>query len=161
MTSINRIASLALAGIMGVTAFGSASAAPLAPRISGAVVDGASVENVQYRVRERRGRVVIREPDGTRFVYRTDRYGPRYRVRRPGYTYERGGYYYSRPFWLGAAAAGIVGGAIAGAAVRAEAADDDRHISWCEARYRSYDARSDTFIQRAGYPPVRCISPYS
>ena len=32
------------------------------------------------------------------WVY-SNRYGPRYKVRRPGYGYYYGGYYYARPYW--------------------------------------------------------------
>ena len=34
-----------------------------------------------------------------------------------------------------------------------------RHANWCRTRYRSYDARTDTFALRAGVR-VRCASPF-
>ena len=35
-----------------------------------------------------------------------------------------------------------------------------RHANWCRARYRSYDARTDTFVPRAGAARVSCDSPF-
>ena len=34
-----------------------------------------------------------------------------------------------------------------------------QHISWCESRYRSYDARNNTFVGYDGYLH-ECVSPY-
>lgn len=34
-----------------------------------------------------------------------------------------------------------------------------QHISWCESRYRSYDARSNTFMGYDGYAH-QCVSPF-
>ena len=35
-----------------------------------------------------------------------------------------------------------------------------RHVNWCRARYRSYEARTDTFVPRPNAPRVRCASPF-
>ena len=35
-----------------------------------------------------------------------------------------------------------------------------RHANWCRTRYRTYDARTDTFVPRAGAGRVRCRSPF-
>ena len=68
---------------------------------------------------------------------------------------------------LGGVLGGIIGGSIANSrrdtlpprrVYRRSALQD--HIAWCERRYRSYDARSDTYINNRGRERY-CNSPYS
>lgn len=35
-----------------------------------------------------------------------------------------------------------------------------RHANWCRTHYRSYDARTDTFVPRSGSGRVPCASPF-
>lgn len=60
-----------------------------------------------------------------------------------------GGWYYANPWWgMPMIGAGVV---ISGGG--------NRHVAWCEGRYRSYNARNNTWISNSG--KVRqCISPY-
>lgn len=107
------------------------------------------------------------------FSYNSGYHGPRYRVIRPGYRHFYNGYYYRNPYWqpryyyaprryyrtrpsvsLGLS---FGGGGYGAPVVRGNRA---AHYAWCRDRYRTYDARSDTFIARAGGPRVRCRSPY-
>ncbi|WP_102960006.1 BA14K family protein [Mangrovicella endophytica] len=53
---------------------------------------------------------------------------------------------------FGLAAGALIGGA---AASRGGAQEDRRHIDRCEARYRSYDARTDTYLGSNGRR-IRC-----
>lgn len=59
------------------------------------------------------------------------------------------GWYYANPWWgMPMIGAGIV---ISGGA--------NRHVAWCEGRYRSYNRRNNTWIANSG--KVRqCVSPY-
>ena len=81
-----------------------------------------------------------------------------------GYRYERPGHRYYNGYWfpLGAFAAGtIIGGAIAAPsrpAVRPSGVNP-KHYDWCSSRYRSYDARSNTYQPNYG-PRKQCLSPY-
>ena len=81
-----------------------------------------------------------------------------------GYRYERPGHRYYNGYWfpLGAFAAGtIIGGAIAAPsrpAVRPSRVNP-KHYDWCYSRYRSYDARSNTYQPNYG-PRKQCLSPY-
>lgn len=67
----------------------------------------------------------------------------------------------------GDVAAGIIGGLALGAIIGGIANSQSRssnlprnyHAEWCMNKYRSYDARSDTFQPYNG-PRRRCISPY-
>jgi len=164
-TALNATCAALVAGVVASAAPLPASAAsPLAPSPSAAQAP-ASVQTVQYygqpvyRSRVRRAPQVYAP---NRFVYVERRHGPRYRYRRRGYDHFYDGYYYSTPFWLGAAAAGVIGGAGAGAVVRERDEYDDyeAHVAWCEDRYRTYDVRSDTYIARRGGPRVPCVSPF-
>lgn len=75
--------------------------------------------------------------------------------------YRHGAYYYDSPWW----AMPIVG---AGAAIGAasdtlssypESGYSTRHVRWCDDRYRSYNARTNTWVSNSGQ--VRqCVSPY-
>jgi hypothetical protein len=87
-----------------------------------------------------------------------------YRAHRPGYRYYDGYWYPLAAFGAGA----IIGGAIAAqpryvepapAPVYRTEALNPRHYDWCHARYRSYDAYSNTFQPYNG-PRQTCHSPY-
>jgi hypothetical protein len=53
----------------------------------------------------------------------------------------------------------IIGGIIANQAPRRYYRHGNAHVNWCYNRYRSYDARSDTFQPYRG-PRRKCHSPY-
>ncbi|MDO1581243.1 BA14K family protein [Rhizobium oryzicola] len=84
-----------------------------------------------------------------------------------GYRYERPGYRYHNGFWFPLAAFGagaIIGGAIASepryvAPAPRAAGVNPQHYQYCAARYRSYDAYSNTFQPYNG-PRQQCYSPY-
>ncbi len=80
--------------------------------------------------------------------YRWNRryHGPRYRYRRPGFTFYFDGYYYSRPWWQERRGPPRY--------------DRAQHVSWCLSRYRSYNADTDTFLGYDGRHH-RCRSPFS
>ncbi|MCB5203028.1 BA14K family protein [Neorhizobium sp. T786] len=86
-----------------------------------------------------------------------------YRTHRPGYRYYDGYWYPLAAFSAGA----LIGGAIAApryvepAPVPVYRTGDlnPRHYEWCQARYRSYDAYSNTFQPYNG-PRRTCTSPY-
>jgi hypothetical protein len=85
--------------------------------------------------------------------YRWDRryHGPRYRYRRPGFTFYYDGYYYSRPWWQTRRGP---------PRYAPRYYDRAQHVSWCLSRYRSYNADSDSFLGYDGRYH-RCRSPYS
>lgn len=87
------------------------------------------------------------------------RYGHRYRCNGWAYNCRHyyNGYWYNNPWWIGA---GIGFGAGAYYYDRAPVAGyGKRHVQWCYDRYRSYNARTNTWVAYSG--AVRqCISPY-
>jgi hypothetical protein len=100
---------------------------------------------------------------GVRPRYDRRYHGSRYRSPRGEYRYRyTDGYYYANPWW----ALGLgLGAVIAPEPVRPGRVRpvaphrSSAHVEWCFDRYRSYNARSDTFT---GYDGVvrRCRSPY-
>jgi hypothetical protein len=76
-----------------------------------------------------------------------------------GYRGYRPGYRRHGDYWYPLAAFGA--GALIGGAIAAPSAPryGSRHVEWCSARYRSYDASTDTYVPRAG-TTARCVSPY-
>lgn len=108
------------------------------------------------------------------FSYNRGYHGPRYRVVRPGYRHYYNGYYYRNPYWepryytyyprrhyrTGPSVSfGLsFGGGYRGDRVRR--GGRSAHYAWCRDRYRTYDARTDTYIARVGGPRVRCRSPF-
>ena len=78
--------------------------------------------------------------------YDEDEHGPRYRERRPGYTYQFAGYWYSKAWWV---------------PVRTDSDDagDLSHAEWCFEQYGEYyNADSDTYGASDGRS-YRCIRP--
>jgi len=126
------------------------------------------VQTIDYH---RRG-VRPRYDDRRYYSHRYDRriHGDRYRSPRGAYRHRyTDGYYYANPWWTLGLGLGL-GAAIAAEPVRPGRVLPDRvrpvapgrsqaHIEWCFDRYRSYNARSDTFTGFDGI--VRpCRSPY-
>jgi hypothetical protein len=63
----------------------------------------------------------------------------------------------------GAAALGLLGGlmlgtVIAGSGKKASASAAELHIAWCDAKYKTYDPYTNTFMSKTG--PKYCNSPY-
>ena len=81
--------------------------------------------------------------------YDRNRHGRRYRNRRSGFDHFYNGFYYSSPFWLGAAPYYY----------SYSGSNWDAHVEWCHDRYRSYNERRDAF---KGYDGLwhKCNSPY-
>lgn len=106
------------------------------------------VENVQYR-----------RYDGYRGGGRYYRGHRGYRDYRPGYRRHNNGYWF--PLAAFAAGAIIAGSAAQAAPSRSYGSGgvNPRHYDWCAGRYRSYDARSNTFQPYNG-PRQQCLSPY-
>jgi hypothetical protein len=125
-----------------------AMALPLAPKMAAPITsDVLQVQDIRRldRRMERRGGV----------IYLNGQRG--YRERRRGYREFNG-------FWFPAAA--FLGGLIIGGAlddgpryVRPGYRQTNSHVSWCYDRYRSYDARSNTYQPYNG-PRRQCYSPY-
>jgi len=157
-TALKTTAVAALASIMVITGMIPAQAQvirPVAP-----IASTTDATNVQYR--DRYDRRYDRRVDRRIDRYERARYynGHRgYRERRAGYRYHNGYWYPLAAFAAGA----IIGGAIAQprpAPVAPRAAGlNPRHYDWCNARYRSYDSRSNTFQPYNG-PRQQCLSPY-
>jgi len=110
------------------------------------------VTDVQYRQNraQRRHNRAQRRYDRRR-TYRRNRHGPRYNRRRGRNQHYYNGFWYAVPFWLGATTyyqdpyyAPRRG---------------NRHVRWCQDRYRSYRIRTDTYRGFDGYDH-RCRSPY-
>ena len=82
------------------------------------------------------------------------RHGNRCRTRYGGCRHYYNGYYYSTPWWVISVPL-VLGGAIA----LGDGGWGDDHISWCEARYRSYNRRNNTWVSYGGNV-YQCNSPY-
>ncbi len=83
-------------------------------------------------------------------------HGPRCSARRGNCRHYYGGYYYNSPWWL---AAPLIGSAIILSTPGAVYAGGSRHVAWCRAKYRSYNARTNTWIATGG-SIRKCYSPY-
>ncbi|WP_342643308.1 hypothetical protein [Rhodoligotrophos ferricapiens] len=86
---------------------GGASAAAITPGIASvpaapAIVQPVAQKKVVVKKRYRNGRVVTKR----KVVYSRERFGPRFRHKRPGYGHYYGGYWYRTPWWT----VGIPGG---------------------------------------------------
>ncbi|MCL6706150.1 BA14K family protein [Pseudomonas sp. R2.Fl] len=141
--SIKSLAAMGLAAAMAATSYMPAQAMPLPAPV---VQKASDVEQVQYRRYDRR--------------YYRDR--PGYYHGHRGYRHHRPGYRYHNGFWfpLAAFTAGaIIGGAVAAPPAPRASGLNPRHYQWCSARYRSYDAYSNTFQPYNG-PRQLCYSPY-
>ena len=91
--------------------------------------------------------------------YRNGRwYGPRYRNRYPGYNYFYGGFWYPWPWWSNAwnLQIGDNYGYYGGGYYRNAGS---RHVAWCQGRYRSYNARTNSYTGYDGRRRI-CNSPY-
>lgn len=149
---IKTVAATALAAVMAITSFVPAQAFPVPP-----LANPTQVEKVQY-VDSFGGR----DRWTPRYHRDRDRYwhGHRgYRDYRPGYRRNDDGWWYPlAAFGLGAA---IIGGMAAQQAPRPQVgvAMPVDHVRWCQARYRSYDAYSNTFQPNRGARRT-CVSPY-
>jgi hypothetical protein len=82
-----------------------------------------------------------------RWQYNRWQHGDRKRKRDRHYRHHRDGFWYSTPFWLSLT--------LPLAAQQSGSA----HVRWCYNRYRSYDARTDSFMGYDGRRH-RCNSPY-
>lgn len=135
-----------------------ASAFPGAAR-SGFEADAASPDLLA--VHARGGYYVYRRPHGNHHRgYRYDRHrnwshwdrryhGPRCRSWTSYCRHYYSGWYYANPWW---------GMPMIGAGVVINSGGN-RHVAWCEGRYRSYNRRNNTWISNSG--KVRqCVSPY-
>ncbi|MBP1850364.1 BA14K family protein [Rhizobium halophytocola] len=139
--SIKGLAIAGLTSAMIATSFVPSQALPLSATAVPTVArtgDTTNVVDVQYR------------------RHRADHYrGYRgYRSHRRGYRYHNGYWFPLAAFATGA----IIGGAVSSAPARS-AGINPKHYAWCESRYRSYDARSNTFQPYNG-PRQQCTSPY-
>ncbi len=162
--------SLSLAAVGAVALFGmsfSAGEASARPAINPAAAslsaDAELVQAVDYHRRGIRPRYDDRRYDDRRYERRL--HGDRYRNPRGVYRHRyTDGYYYANPWWSLGLGLGL-GGVIAPEPVRPHRVrpvaprSASAHVDWCFDRYRSYNARTDTFT---GYDGVvrRCRSPY-
>lgn len=150
-TICSRIAIIASAAAMTMATIIPASAMPLpvAPASQPAAYD---VTDVQYH----------RPPPPHHGMPR--HYAPHHSMGRPGYynghrgyREHRPGYRYHNGFWFPLAAFGA--GAIIGGAIANSGPHGNRHVAWCESRYRTYRPSDNTYVSSPG---VRrsCVSPY-
>lgn len=98
-----------------------------------------------------------------RFYYNSRMHGQRYRSRHGSYRHYHGGYWYSSPWWHRSGAVIALGVAPAygyGYGYNAYNGGGGDHVQWCYDHYRSYDARSNTFMGYDGYRH-ECNSPYA
>lgn len=165
MAKMMRIAVSAIALSVFAGSLGSAQAMPLTP-VQPQGSTPMPIENVQWR-----GDGYYRDGGG----YYGHRYGGYYGHRNGGYYNGYRGYDRPRPHYrrhndglwypLAAFAAGaLIGGAIASQpspapVPRGGNGVNPRHYQWCEGRYRTYDAYSNTFVNYNGMRQ-QCLSPY-
>lgn len=146
---IKILAATALTAVMAITSVLPVQAFPMP-----VVGQPAQIEKVQWS-NDAGGRMEPVRRDRYRYYH-----GHRgYNDYRPGYRRNNDGFWYPlAAFGLGAA---IVGGMAAQQAPRPQVgvAMSPDHARWCQSRYRSYDAYSDTFQPNRG-PRQRCASPY-
>ena len=135
------------AGAVGFsTAPASAVALPAVQQMAGEQVGNPNLlTQVNHRKRHRFHRS---------YSYRT--HGPRCSARRGNCRHFYGGYYYNRPWWL---AAPLIGTTVILSTPRVVFRGGSRHVAWCRAQYRSYSARTNTWIAFSG-DVRRCNSPY-
>ena len=67
----------------------------IAPQTRG----GGSVWDVAFSRDAQQANLYVADGHNKKVWVYSNRYGPRYKVRRPGYGYYYGGYYYARPYW--------------------------------------------------------------
>lgn len=137
----NKLSAIGLGLAVALAGFVPAQGAVVRP--AAPVSASSDIETVSHRYHPRRG------------YYRGYR---GYRHHRPGYRYHDGYWFPLAAFTAGA----IIGGAIAQPAPARpayRAGINPRHYEWCHARYRSYDARTNTFQPYNG-PRRACLSPY-
>ncbi len=85
-------------------------------------------------------------------------HGDRYRYRSDRHRHYRDGYYYSTPWWL--LTAPLVIGTTYSSRHYRDRDYGDRHTQWCYDRYRSYNARYNTWVSYDG-SVHECNSPYN
>ena len=142
---IKTITAAALSAIVALTSVGPAGAMPIPFKAASGYT---AAEKVQYYDRRRHW---------DRRGYYNGHRG--YRHHRPGYRRHSDGWWYPlAAFGLGAA---IIGGMAAQQAPRPPVgvAMPVSHVRWCQGRYRSYDAYTNTFQPYNG-PRRICVSPY-
>ena len=148
-------------GVMGLTS--QASAVTLQAQQPALKTETSSLlTEVKDHRRDNRGRNKYYQGKNHYKSYNRHRHGNRCSSWSNNCRYRYGGYYYQNPWWL--LGAGIaLGGALAYDNDyndnRYYGGYDDDHVSWCLNRYRSYNARRNTWVSYSGH--VRqCISPY-
>lgn len=155
---LRQITTVLLAAVMAVFGFAvdGASAFPVQAPPSALQAPGASPLVVDVRhVGGYHGRPVYRP--GYRPGYRPY-HKPHYNHyygRRCGYyssacRYRYGNYWYPYQWWLPGLGAAAVVGAVT---------YNSRHKNWCAAKYRSYNPRNNTYVNKNGVRK-KCVSPY-
>ena len=90
-------------------------------------------------------------PGYNRLYYNNHRYSGRRCSYYSSYCrYRYGGYYYPYRWWLGGVAVGTA------VAVGNNAS---KHKNWCANKYRSYNAKNNTWVAKGG-KVKKCVSPY-
>ncbi len=149
------------------TALPVAAAPMFSPQTNVQTVDG-DVVQVQMRRDHRERRFERRqERREDRFERKQDRREARFERRgnrgyyngHRGYREHRRGYREYNGFWFPPAAF-IAGAIISGAINNGASGHTNRHVAWCQDRYRSYRASDNTFQPYNG-PREQCYSPYS
>ena len=144
----NKLYPLAVAAVLGIGALAipasTASAAITYLPNQMNMTEATGTDGLLQQANHRRGHVYwSRKRHGDRSRYRNDR-------RR----YYNNGYYYSTPWWLFTAPL-VIGGAYSSR----RGNWGDRHVQWCYDRYRSYNARYNTWVSYSGNVN-QCNSPY-
>ncbi|MBU4529139.1 MAG: BA14K family protein [Hoeflea sp.] len=148
-----------------LAAIAPASAAPMIVQKPAIEITSASgLVEVQYRERryDRNSRRDFRDRrDDRRGFYRHNNRG--YYNGHRGYREQRRGYRQYNGYWFPPAAfalGAIIGGALNNNNVIVRpGSTNPQHVRWCNAKYRSYDVRSNTFQPYNG-PRRECRSPY-
>ena len=90
-------AAMLVTGAFGLSALDT-SALAVTPVGSGGALTSSDIQLAATVVKKK----VIKKKGDTKkkvWIYSRAKHGPRFRVKRPGYTYYYGGYYYARPWW--------------------------------------------------------------
>jgi hypothetical protein len=88
-------AAMLVTGAFGLSALDT-SALAVTPIGSGTAVTSSDIQLAATVVKKKK---VIKKDGKRKVIYSRSRHGPRYRVKRPGYSYYYGGYYYAQPWW--------------------------------------------------------------
>jgi len=142
----NKSKNLAVLSVLGLATLASgigmtqAYAFPIAPPSGTIEMQSSEITPVQFMQQRRMG------------GWQSGRDGNRCLTRMGSCQHFHQGYYYENPWWILPL---VVGGAIAATS----GGGAESHVQWCSSHYRSYNARTDTWVGNNGVR-YRCNSGY-